>query len=117
MANPTLTKTFKAPSAVAGRRAVTFGGADRTAAQASAVSNPLLGIAEQIGSRDNQRVDVIVSGIAEADAGGNITRGDALTTDANGKVVTSSAGTDRIVGIALQSAVDGDIIDVLIAQG
>lgn len=117
MANPTLIKSFIAPAAVAGRTLVTFAAADGEVAEASAVSDPLLGIAEQIGSRDNDRVDVIVAGIAEAVAGGNITRGDALTANASGQVVTSAAGTDRIIGLALQSGVANDIIDVLIAQG
>jgi len=117
MANPTLIKTFIAPAAIAGRMLVTFGAADGKVAEASAVSDPLLGVAEQIGSRDNDRVDVIVAGIAEVVAGGNITRGDSLTANASGQAITSVAGTDRIVGLALQSGVANDIIDVLIAQG
>jgi len=117
MARPSHIKTFVAPAAVAGRSVVTFGAADGEVAAASAVSDTLIGIAERIGSRDNNRVDVVISGIAEAVSGGNITRGDYLTTDASGHVVTSGAGTDRIVGIAMASAVAGDHIDVLIAQG
>jgi hypothetical protein len=117
MANPTLIKTFVALSAVAGRTVVTFGAADGQVVAASAVSNPLLGVTEQIGSRDNERVDVIVAGIAEVVAGGSITRGDPLTVNASGQVVTSSVGTDRIIGIAMQNAVANDIIDCLLAQG
>jgi len=117
MANPTLIKSFVCLAAVAGRKLVTFGAADGQVATASAVSDPLIGVSEQIGSRDNQRVDVIVNGIAEVTAGGNITRGAALTSDASGNVVASAAGTDRIVGLAMQNAVAGDVIDVLIAQG
>lgn len=117
MSLPTLIKSFVAPAAVAGRKLVTFGAADGQVATASAVSDPLIGIAEKIGSRENNRVDVIVAGIAQAEAGGNITRGDVLTSDADGNVVASSAGTDRIVGIAMANAVDGDFLDVLIAQG
>lgn len=108
----------RAPSAIAGRRAVTFGAADHDVAQASAVSDTLIGISERIGSRDAQGMcDVVIQGIAEAEAGGNITRGDALTTAADGRLIAVSAGTDSVVGIAMVSAVAGDYFDVLIAQG
>ncbi|MEM0953296.1 MAG: capsid cement protein [Pseudomonadota bacterium] len=117
MAQPAHIKTFLAPAPVAGMKLVTFGAADGEVAAASAVSDTLIGVSERIGSRDNNRVDVIVGGIAKVTAGGNITRGNILTTDASGNAVASSAGTDRVVGIALQSAVAGDIIEVLIAQG
>lgn len=117
MSNPTLIKTFKASSAVAGRKLVTFGASDNTVVEASAATDAMLGVAEQLGSRDNNRVDVIVAGIAEVVAGGNITRGAVLTGDASGNVIAASQATDRIIGIALQSGVANDVIDVLIAQG
>lgn len=117
MANPTLIKTFIAPASIAGRKLVTFAAADGEVAEASAVSDPLLGVSEQIGSRDNDRVDVIVAGIAEVKIGGNVTRGNPLTANASGDAVASSVATDRIVGIAMQSGVLNDIIDVLITQG
>jgi len=117
MTNPTLIKSFVAPATVAGRKLVTFAAADSEVTVASAVSNPLLGVAVPTGSRDNNRVDVIVAGIAEVKVGGNITRGDSLTADANGDVITSFAGTDRIIGLALQSGVANDVIEVLVAQG
>ena len=117
MSQPMHIKSFVAPSAIGGRKLVTFGVADGEVVEATAVTDTLIGVAEQIGSRDNDRVDVVVGGICEVEAGGTITRGDVLTANASGKAVTSSAGTDRIVGIAMQSAVSGDVIDILIAQG
>ncbi|MEO1082395.1 MAG: capsid cement protein [Pseudomonadota bacterium] len=117
MARPGQIVTFRAPAPVAARAIVTFGAADGEVVAASAVSNTLLGVAEQIGSRDNGTVDVILSGIAEVVAGGNITRGMALTVNAQGQAVAVSAGTDSVIGIAMQNAVANDIIDVLILQG
>ena len=117
MANPTLTKTFTATGEIAARALITFGSADGQAVVASAATDTLLGVAEQIGSRENMRVDVIINGIAEVVAGGNVTRGDALTSNAAGKVITSSTATDRIIGFAMQSGVASDIIEVMIAQG
>ena len=117
MSQPTHIKSFIAPAAIAGRLLVTFGSADHEVVAASAVSDTLLGVSEQIGSRDNDRVDVIIGGICEVSCGGNITRGDILTANASGQAVTSGAGTDRIAGIAMQNGVAGDVIDILITQG
>jgi len=117
MAGERGTITRRAPAAITGRRVVTFGASDHTVAQASAVTNVLIGIAERIGRQDNGQCDVIIEGIAEAEAGGNITRGDLLTVNASGQVVAVSAGTDGVIGIAMQSAASGDYIDVLIDSG
>lgn len=117
MANPNFIKSMACAAAIAGRRVVAVGASDFSAVTASAVSSPAIGISEQIGSRLNDTVvDVILEGIAEAVSGGTIARGDRLTSNASGAVIASTAETDRVVGIALQSAASGDIINVLISR-
>lgn len=116
MSQPTHIKSFKSPSAIEGRKVVTFGAADGEVVTATAPTNTLIGISEQIGSRDNDRVDVVIAGICEAKAGGNITRGEYLTVNGSGDVVAASASTDRIVGMAMQNGVANDVIDVLIER-
>lgn len=54
-----------------------------------------------------------VGGGAKATAGGTITAGDLLKTDANGDVVTAVNG-ENFVGMALESAVDNDVFGVLV---
>ena len=117
MRTETLTTTFHAPAAVAGHRLITLAAGDNTVATADAVSDPIIGVSTSIGSQDNGRCDVVVAGITEAEIGGTVTKGDVLTTDASGRAVTSGAGTDRVLGIALADAVLDDIASVLIAQG
>jgi hypothetical protein len=117
---PILTKSYKAEAAVAGRRIVKFGTADNQVIQAAAVADLSVGIAERVGAAINEQCDVIVAGIAECQAGGAITRGDFLTSDATGKALASApaAGVNnRVVGIALASGVLDDFIPVLLAQG
>lgn len=46
-------------------------------------------------------------------AGGTIAAGDQLTTDSGGKLVTAY-GSDRVVGIALRSAVVNDVADCIL---
>ena len=117
MRNDGLTKTFYADGTLAGRKLVTFGTGKLKVKEATAATDALIGVTTQIGSEGNGRVDVIFSGITEATAGGTITKGDVLTSDANADAVTASQATDRVIGIALEDAVAGDFVSVLIAHG
>lgn len=117
---PILTKSYKAEAAVAGRRIVKFGSADNQVLQAAAVGDLSFGVSEQVGAAINAQCDVIVSGIAWTQAGGAITRGDFVTSDATGKALASApaAGVNnRVVGVALASAVLDDFFPVLVAPG
>jgi hypothetical protein len=51
--------------------------------------------------------------VTKVSAGGTITAGDSVGSDASGEAITLLEGTDTtkyILGIALESAVDGDIV-------
>ena len=108
MRTDTLIKTFHAPASVEGYRIVTLAVGVNTVETANAVTDPLIGVTTSIGSMDNGRCDVIVGGISEIKIGGSVTRGDVLTTDASGRAVTA-AGTDRVIGMAINDAVADDI--------
>lgn len=56
-------------------------------------------------------------GTTKVIAGGTITRGDFVTSDGNGKAVTTTSSSNATVGIALVSAVAGDIFEVQLAVG
>ena len=117
MRNDGLIKTFYADGTLEGRKLVTFGTGKLKVKQATAATDALIGVTTQIGSESNGRVDVIFSGITEATAGGNIGKGEVLTSDASANVITATQAADRVIGIALEDAVAGDFISVLIAQG
>ena len=117
MRNDGLIKTFYADGTLEGRKLVTFGTGKLKVKQATAASEALIGVTTQIGSETNGRVDVIFSGITEANAGGTIAKGDVLTSDSNADVVKASQAADRVIGIALEDAVTGDYVSILIAQG
>jgi hypothetical protein len=64
-------------------------------------------------------LDIVTDGIFPGVAGGTITRGDPLTSDAAGAVVTAApgAGTNyACIGHALASAVAGDRVPVQISR-
>lgn len=117
MRTDTLIKTFTCGSAIAGYTLVTLASAAGAVEAANAVTDVLIGVTTQIGSQDNGRVDVVMGGVTEVKIGGSVTKGDVLTTDASGHAVTATQATDRVIGLALQTAVAGDIASILLAQG
>ena len=108
---------FSTPSSIATYSLVTLGRGDGEVTTASSCSDVLVGIASPIKSAKSGEATIIIGGIATTVSGGNISRGDALTANADGHAITSTSGTDRIVGLALQPAMSGDHIQVLITQG
>jgi len=130
--NPILTKNFTAGGTISPYRVAKFGADDNTVLQAAASTDSLLGVVnipEGGDAASGDSVDVVIAGIANVEYGGNITRGDLLTSDANGKVVTATRHTHtentagaytqnattgtgtsgRIIGVAMVSGVAGDI--------
>ncbi|HRD45713.1 MAG TPA: DUF2190 family protein, partial [Caulobacter sp.] len=114
MANEVLTKAFLAGAAINARRIVKFDTTDGTVIQAAAAADLSVGVCGEVGPASGERCDVVLQGIADVDFGGTVTRGAMVTADANGKAV-AAASTNRTIGIALVSAVSGDIAPVLIA--
>ncbi|ARO88174.1 DUF2190 domain-containing protein [Nitrosospira lacus] len=118
--NPVLTKSFKAEAAISAYRIVKFGTADNQVVQAAAAADFSVGVSTAVAPAINERCDVVMSGLAEVEFGGTVTRGGPVTADASGKAVAAApaAGANaRIIGFAHVSAVSGDIAPVLLAPG
>lgn len=120
MPNPGLIKSYVAEAAVAAYRLVKPGTADGNVVQAAAVGDAIIGVSGMVAGDLGKRVDIIHGDTAEVEFGGTVTRGDWLTSDANGKAVAAApaAGTNNnVIGRALVSGVSGDIGLCLIAPG
>lgn len=118
--NAGLTKNYNAGGAIAKRRIVKFGADDKTMLQAAAATDLLIGVATEVDVVTGEPVDVILEGIALCQAGGAVTRGNEVTSDANGKAVAAAPGAgvnNRIIGIALASAVLDDWFPVKLSLG
>lgn len=120
MANNGLTKSYTAEGAISANRIVKVGAADWGALQAAsaAVTEFMIGVSTEVDSVSGERVDVVHEGIANLKLGGTVARGAPVTSDASGQGVAPApaAGTNnRIIGFALVSGVNGDIIPVLLA--
>jgi hypothetical protein len=116
-----LTINRAASAAVAQFRVVRLSG-DATVAQSAAATDAHFGICAQPGGATtaNPRCDVAVSGIVEAEYGGAVARGDLLTADASGRVITATAAAGanvRVIGIALTTGVLADVQEILLSQG
>ncbi len=119
MRNEGFAKTLIAGAAVAARRIVKFGSSDTAVLQAAAATDLSIGVSD-LGAASGEYCDVIMDGIALVEYGGNVTRGQLLTADSDGKAVAAepaATASARIIGIAMLSGVSGDIGSVLIEQG
>lgn len=107
-------KSLVAEAAIGGNRFVKFGAADYGALLAAAASDLIVGVSD-LTAATGEDVDVTMAGPAELILGGAVTRGQKLTSDANGAGVAAApaAGTNNQIGaVALISGVAGDIIPV-----
>lgn len=122
MSNAGLIKNYIAEAAVLPYRVVKFGSADGQVLQAAAATDASFGVSDNLGQATaGSRVDVIHTGIAEAEAGATFTRGALLSADAQGRVVAAAAagGSNvRVIGVALVSATAvGEIVSVAVEPG
>lgn len=114
-----LTKAFRAETAVGKRLIVKFGSTDDFVVQGAAATDNMIGVSAEIDAAAGEVCDVHLAGIADVVFGGTVVRGAKLTADASGRAVAAApaAGVNaQIVGIAMCSAVVGDIGPVLLER-
>lgn len=112
-----LVKGFKAEAAITKRRIVKFGASDTGALPSAAAADLHVGVSSDIDAALGENCDVTLSGIGEVEFGGVVTRGQKLTSDAVGRAIAAApaAGVNaHVVGVAMVSAVLGDIGPVLV---
>jgi len=110
-----LIKSFLAGGAITKGAIVMFGSDDDSVVVGTAATDFPIGVAMH-DADSGARVEVQMSGIAEVKSGGNITRGNDVTSGAAGVgVALSAAATIKSsIGRALASAASGDLFPVLI---
>ena len=108
---------LKAGAAIAAYRLVEIKTADNEVHQAAADTAKLVGAIGRTAGASGDTVDIAIAGVAEVEAGADVTRGDLVTADADGKATPTTTAGKRIVGIAMGSAVAGDIFNVLLSPG
>lgn len=120
MANPDLPKTYNAEANVPPYTLVKFGANDFGVTPAAASTDQIVGVSTALNVLANAPVDVYHEDIAYVKLGGTVARGNFVTSDVNGNGVAAApaAGVNaNVIGIARQSGVVGDVIEVLINIG
>ncbi len=114
--NPVLTKTFIASGSFAAKYILKMN-SDNTVSPSGAATDSHIGVGDWGTAQScasGESVDVILGGSAEVKAGGTIAAGALVTSNGGGAAVTAVTG-NRAIGVALESAVSGDVFRVLIA--
>lgn len=113
-------RNYTADGATNPSRIAKFSTADGHVVQAAAATDALIGVFDELAHAAGERCDVIRAGATLVQYGGNVTRGDWLTSDANGNAVTAApaAGANNgVIGRAEVSGVAGDIVPIVLAIG
>lgn len=97
------------------------GADDDTFSTAAAATDDLVGVFQFSTANAGDPVRLMLTGVSRVVAGGAVTRGDRITSDAQGRGVSAApaAGSNSsVVGIAMASAsAAGEIIPVLLGPG
>lgn len=99
-------------------RIIKFGAADGGILVASAATDLLIGGNGRIPAKAGDQIDVVRDDFIEIQLGGTVTRGERLTSDAQGRAIKAApapGANAQIIGIAEASGVVDDIIWVGIA--
>lgn len=76
--------------------------------------NVALGILENKPSSQGEAATVRFDGTGKVIAGGAISAGDEVASNASGQAITASTSTDKILGQALADADSGDVVKVTV---
>lgn len=91
---------------------------DNQIAAAAAATDTIIGVLQNK-PQANEHANVRFLGTTKVEAGGAVTKGDYVTSDANGKAVVTTTEGNQLGGIALEATTngDGDYIEVLLVTG
>lgn len=111
--------TFEAAAAISKGQAVTLSSNGKTVTKVSSTTAESIGIAQNSVTIVGDLVEVALSGGGgKALAKATIAAGDLLGHNADASIQKVASANDRIIGVAMESAVAGDIfqVDVLVGM-
>jgi hypothetical protein len=113
---PLLTVSLVAGGALSPRRIVKHGAADNVVLMAALYSDALCGITGALATDSGKTCDIHKVGLVPVEYGDVVTRGQALTSDDQGRAIPAALG-HRIIGFAGESGIAGTIGSCLMAPG
>lgn len=113
-----LIATFEAGAAVAKGQAVKFSSNNKTVVPSAAATDKHIGIAQNVAVNVGDLVEVALpGGGAKGLAKTTIALGDLLGVNADGSIQKVATAGDRVIGIAMDSAVAADLFHVHVVAG
>jgi len=110
--------TYLAAGAIAKGKAVKIGADAEHVAVGAANTDGCIGIAQSASSAAEERIEVALQGGgAKGLAGETITAGKLLVSHTDGSLYQANASGDRVVAVAMEDAVVGDIFAVEVCLG
>lgn len=105
--------TFKADGVISKGQAVKAGSDRDHVAKATGATQKIKGLAMNTTSAADDKVEVALpGGGTKGLLGGTVADGDFLTSDASGNLIMTTTTADRIVAMAMEAGVAGDLIAV-----
>lgn len=114
MHNPMLIKTFNADGDIGDDKFIVLQN-DGSVSQANSASQYILGATDRLGARHGDKIDIILQGIAEVQAGETITAPAVVTANDHGQAVVAPNGNPS-AGLAITSAAAGEVVSVLLGR-
>ena len=118
--SPILTKSFRAPAAIAGYLIAAATGAGNSVRAANGPTDALVAAVDEMGAPAGGMADIDVVGISSVRFGDDVAFCDPLTSDAQGRAVKAEAIEGeivRIIGFAMCDAGENDVGTYWIAPG
>lgn len=111
------TRTFKTQKPVAKYRCVRLGANDNQVAENTAATTVNVGLTMESASA-TRSVTVAITGTAKGVAWRSITKGNWLAAQTDsGKVAHTTTAANAVIGVALESASKGDVLEILLSPG
>lgn len=111
-------QAFKADGVIAKGSAVKIGSDKDHVAIGAANTDDCIGVAQSASSAAEDVIEVALpGGGAKVLAGETITAGKLLVSHTNGRLVQTNASADRVVAVALEAGVNGDLIAAEVLLG
>ncbi len=76
----------------------------------------IVGITRSKSTASGQAVEVQTGGLAKVTAAGTIARGDYVKVDTAGKVVATSTGWDKAIGVCSKGGASGETVTILLKR-
>lgn len=111
--------TVKCGAAISKGMVVKHDSSDDHVIKSAASTNKHIGIAQVAATTAEDLIEIALPGGGAKGLCGSVavTRGDLLTADSTGALASTTSANDRIIGVAMASAVSGDLFDVQVVAG